>query len=135
MLPDDYKDVDNWNTFKNKVKKWKLENCPERFCEIYISNIDFVLERKKTWNLKVVFLELWLLRASIVLPPIRTCFFFCLLSNLFIAYWISKFLYLYRNQLINFLITITWLVSVWAVGMLSVWDSMGVLARYWLLKF
>ena len=51
MLPDDYKDVDNLNTFRNKVKKWKLENCPERLCEIYISNIDFVLERKKTWNL------------------------------------------------------------------------------------
>ena len=28
MLPDDWKDIDNSFTFKNKVKKWKDENCP-----------------------------------------------------------------------------------------------------------
>ena len=27
MLPDNCKDVDNLNNFKNKVKKWKPENC------------------------------------------------------------------------------------------------------------
>ena len=30
MLPDDYKDIDNLNTFKNKIKKWKPKNCPCR---------------------------------------------------------------------------------------------------------
>ena len=28
VLPDDCKDIDNLNTFKNKVKKWKPKNCP-----------------------------------------------------------------------------------------------------------
>lgn len=46
MLPDDYKDIDNLNTFKNNVKKWKPENSPWRPCEIYISDIRFFLERK-----------------------------------------------------------------------------------------
>ena len=42
MLVDDYKDIDNLNTFKNKIKKWKPNNCPCRLCKIYISNISFV---------------------------------------------------------------------------------------------
>ena len=36
MLPDDCKDIDNLNTVKNKVQKWKPENCPCRLCKIYI---------------------------------------------------------------------------------------------------
>ena len=42
MLPDDYKDIDDLNTFKNKIKKWKPEYCPFSFCKVYINNIDFV---------------------------------------------------------------------------------------------
>ena len=42
MLPDDCKDIDNLNTFKNKVKKWKLENYPCRLCKICINKISFV---------------------------------------------------------------------------------------------
>ena len=42
MLPEDCKDIDNLNTFKNKVKKWKTENCPWWFCKVYINNIGFV---------------------------------------------------------------------------------------------
>ena len=42
MLPDDYNDIANLNTFKNKNKKWKLENCPCRIYKVYINNIDFV---------------------------------------------------------------------------------------------
>ena len=42
MLPDDYKDIDNLKTFKNKIKKWKPENCPCRLCKVYINNIGFV---------------------------------------------------------------------------------------------
>ena len=42
MLPDDYKDIDNLNIFKNKIKKWKPENCPCRLCKVYINSIGFV---------------------------------------------------------------------------------------------
>ena len=47
ILPDDCKDIDNLNTAKNKVKKWKPENCLCRLCKIYINNIGFVWERTK----------------------------------------------------------------------------------------
>ena len=47
MLLDDYKDADNLDTFKNKVKKWKPGNCPCRLRKIYINNIGFIEERKK----------------------------------------------------------------------------------------
>ena len=30
------------DTVKNKVKKWKPENCPCRLCKIYIKNIGFI---------------------------------------------------------------------------------------------
>ena len=42
MQPDDYKDIDNLNTFKNKIKQWKPENCPCRLCKVYTINIGFV---------------------------------------------------------------------------------------------
>ena len=45
MLPDDYKDIDNLNTFKNMnmIKKWKPENCPRRLlCRVYIYHIGFI---------------------------------------------------------------------------------------------
>ena len=42
ILPNNYNDIDNLNTFKNKFKKWKPENCPCRLCKVYIDNIDFV---------------------------------------------------------------------------------------------
>ena len=29
------------NTFKNKIKKWKADNCPGRLCKVYINNIGF----------------------------------------------------------------------------------------------
>ena len=42
MIPDDCKDIDILNIFKNKFKKWKAENCPCRLCKICINNIGFV---------------------------------------------------------------------------------------------
>ena len=138
MLPDDWKDIDNLYTFKNKVKKWKDENCPCRLCKIYINKGKKKLRKqKKAWDIQVVFLELWLLLTSIVLLPISS--FYYLFNRLFLAYWwihwIWSFLYLYRNQSINLLITISWLDSVWEVGVLRVWDSMGTSAIHGLLKF
>ena len=75
MLPDDCKNIDNLITFKNKAKKWKPEKCPGRLCKIYINNAGFVWERKKAWNIQLVFLELWLLLASIVFLPINMLLF------------------------------------------------------------
>ena len=48
MLPDDYKDIDKLNTFKNKIKKWKTEYCPCRLCKVYINNKGFVCEQKRS---------------------------------------------------------------------------------------
>ena len=48
ILPYDYKDIGSLNALKNKVNKWKPENCPCRFCKIYINNIGFVWEQKKS---------------------------------------------------------------------------------------
>ena len=42
MVLDDYKDIDNVNTFKNKIKSGKPENCLCRLCKIYLSNKGFV---------------------------------------------------------------------------------------------
>ena len=42
MLLDYYKGIDNLNTFKNKIKKWNPENCPSRFCKVYINITGFV---------------------------------------------------------------------------------------------
>ena len=42
MLLDYYKDIDNLNSFKNKIKKWNPENCPCRFCKVYINITGFV---------------------------------------------------------------------------------------------
>ena len=61
-----------------------------------------------------------------------------LFNRLFLGFWwilwILSFLYLFRNQSVNVLITISWLVSVWEVRVMRVWDSMGTLAIYGLPK-
>ena len=50
MLPDDNKDIDNLDTFKNRIKKWKPENLPCRLCEVYINNKGLFENKRKTWN-------------------------------------------------------------------------------------
>ena len=42
ILPDEYKTIQNLDTFKIKIKKWKPENCPCRLCEAYIDRVDFL---------------------------------------------------------------------------------------------
>ena len=42
MLPDDYKGIENLNTFKNKIRTWTPGNCPYKLCKVYIDNIGFV---------------------------------------------------------------------------------------------
>ena len=44
ILPDDYKTIQNLDTFKIKIKKWKLENCPCRLCNIHIDRVVFLLK-------------------------------------------------------------------------------------------
>ena len=41
ILPDIYKNLPNFSVFKNKIKKWKPENCPCRLCKTYISRLGF----------------------------------------------------------------------------------------------
>ena len=41
ILPDDYKTVQNLDTFKIKIKKWKPENCPCRLCKVYNDRVGF----------------------------------------------------------------------------------------------
>ena len=86
-------------------------------------------------------LELWLVLASIVLLPKGTWFSF---SFAFLTVYLQLIdessgfqgfcIYIETNQLI-FIITITYLASVWSVRALRVRDSMGTLVRYRLLKF
>ena len=42
ILPDDYKTMQNLDTFKIKIKKWKPENCPCRLCKVYIDRVGFL---------------------------------------------------------------------------------------------
>ena len=41
ILPDSYKNLLNFSVFKNRIKKWKPENCPCRLCKTYISRVGF----------------------------------------------------------------------------------------------
>ena len=36
-----YKNVPNFSVFKNRIKKWKSENCSCRLCKTYISTLGF----------------------------------------------------------------------------------------------
>ena len=42
ILPDSYKNLPNFRVFKNRIKKWKPENCPCRLCKTYISRIGLI---------------------------------------------------------------------------------------------
>ena len=42
ILADDYKTIQNLNTFKSKIKKWKPEICPCRLCKVYIDRVSFL---------------------------------------------------------------------------------------------
>ena len=46
----------------------EAENCPCRLCKTYVN-------KRKAWNIQVVYLELWFLLASIILLPINTDLF------------------------------------------------------------
>ena len=60
--------------FKNKIEKWKPENCPCRLCNAYINNIGFVWEQKRNLEYSVALGKLFLLLASFVLLQVHTSF-------------------------------------------------------------
>ena len=41
IVPDSYKNLQNFSVFKNRIKKWKPENGPCRLCKTYISRLGF----------------------------------------------------------------------------------------------
>ena len=42
IIPDSYKNVPDFSVFKNRIKKWKPENCPCRLCKTLISRVGFI---------------------------------------------------------------------------------------------
>ena len=41
ILPDGYNTTQNLDTYKIKIKKWKLENFACRLCKVYIDRVGF----------------------------------------------------------------------------------------------
>ena len=42
ILPDRMKNATSLEAFKIQIKKWKPQNCPCRFCRVYVQNVGFV---------------------------------------------------------------------------------------------
>ena len=42
FLPSNVKDSEHLNIFISNIKSWKPENCPCRFCRLYIAGIGFI---------------------------------------------------------------------------------------------
>ena len=42
ILPFTHKELPNSEAFKNRIKKWKPENCPCRLCKTYVSIVGFI---------------------------------------------------------------------------------------------
>ena len=42
LVPEDTKQSESHNIFKNKIKKWVPSRCPCRLCRIYLQNIGFL---------------------------------------------------------------------------------------------
>ena len=42
LLPQSMKLIDNINLFKDKIKKWKVENCPCKLCKVYVQGVGYL---------------------------------------------------------------------------------------------
>ena len=42
LLPNEMKLVENINSFKEKIKKWKVVNCPCRLCKVYVRGVGYL---------------------------------------------------------------------------------------------
>ena len=47
IQPNGYKTIENLNTFKIKIKKWKPQNCPFRCRELHINRVGFLFKNVK----------------------------------------------------------------------------------------
>ena len=41
LVPDEIKQAGNLNSFKDKIRKWKIENFPCRFCKVFIRGVGY----------------------------------------------------------------------------------------------
>ena len=42
ILPNEFKELDNLNEFKTKIKRWIPENCPCGLCKRYVKHVGFI---------------------------------------------------------------------------------------------
>ena len=42
ILPNEFREIDDINTFKTKIKNWVPQNCPCRLCKTYIQRVGFL---------------------------------------------------------------------------------------------
>ena len=42
LVPDEIKLVGNLNIFKDRIKKWKIVNCPCRLCKVFIPGVGYM---------------------------------------------------------------------------------------------
>ena len=42
LLPDDIRNAENLESFKLKIKNWKVESCPCRLCKVFIGGVGFL---------------------------------------------------------------------------------------------
>ena len=42
LVPNDIKLAGNLNLFKEKIKKWKVTNCPCRLCKVFIRGVGYL---------------------------------------------------------------------------------------------
>ena len=97
MLPDDCNDI----RLSNKNLKIFLEY------SVKFTLVIQVFFQKGKRRLRIFKQYFWNYGCCVPVSFCYQCFLFYLFNRLFIAYWISRFLYLYRNQFVNSLITIT----------------------------
>ena len=81
MLSDDSKDIDDLDILRIQIRNGKLKIVLADSIKLTLTIKVLFEKEKKGVRIQIVFLELWLLLASIVLLPISTCFFFTFLTN------------------------------------------------------
>ena len=42
LLPQSMKLIDNINLFKDKIKRWKVEDCPCKLCKVYVQGVGYL---------------------------------------------------------------------------------------------
>ena len=55
FVPEENRYVDSLEKFKNKIRRWKLNNCPCRICKNYTPNIGFLEIIEQYFKCKIIF--------------------------------------------------------------------------------